>query len=148
MACQVSLDVLCHLQKIDTYGQRWVETKIRMPEQILTSYPSSNEGAIRENWELPCKPTYETHDTNVHFQLLTMFVDRLQEANFSNGPLYQYESGTRCVLKHMFYQGQIRNRFCKLIELLDFVNEHTKRTNGLKQQMKDMLLMTDSSLIM
>ena len=145
---QVSLDLFYHLVKIDMYGQRWEETKIRMPLQTLAIFLSHAEDTIRESWEKRSDPVYEIHDTNVHFQMLTMFVNRLQDENFRNGSLYQYESGTRCVLKHMFYQGQIRNRYCKLIELLDFVNEHTKRTTRLKHNLKDMLLITDSSLIM
>ena len=130
------------------YGQRWEETKIRMPLQRHAIFLSQAEETIKESWEKLSDPVYETHDTNLHFQMLTMFVNRLQDENFRNGSLYQYESGTRCVLKHMFYQGQIRNRYCKLIELLDFVNEHTKRTTKLKQNLKNMLLLTDSSLIM
>ena len=127
--------------EVEDLGQPWVTHKLRVPMQ------STNENGVPyESFTLPINPQYSDENSFLHWQLLSLFTDNLFELNFPN--MTQYSSGTRCIIRHMFYQGEIRSQYQTYINLLQFVNEDMKRNFYLKKCVKEMFPFANSSMVL
>jgi len=125
------MEMLQQLHEIDERGQKWIQSELLLPISDKD----------KEYWKITNENISYPSAASVHFQILTSFVDKLLQTNLQCMPREHFDSGTKCVLKHMFHRARIANKYKKFLNLLNFANYNIHCDKLLETNIREMFNM-------